>query len=81
MTAKEQLRRTVDELTETEAAETLNFLSRRPGGGDALGELLAHAPLDDEPVSDEEEQAVEVARGEIERGETVSLEQFRAELR
>lgn len=80
MTAKEQLHRTVDELTETEAAETLNFLSRRRGG-DALGELLAHAPLDDEPVSDEEEQAVEVARDEIKRGETVSLEQVRTELR
>lgn len=52
MTAKEQLRQTVDELTEAEAAETLNFLSRRRGE-DALGELLAGAPLDDEPISDE----------------------------
>lgn len=79
MTAKEQLRHTIDDLTEAEAAETLAFLARRRG--DALGEFLDQAPIDDEPISDEEERAVQLARDEIERGETVSLDEVRAELR
>jgi hypothetical protein len=39
-----------------------------------------NAPLDDEPVTPEEEAAVQQARKEIARGETISLEEFRAEL-
>lgn len=81
MTAKEQLRHAIDGLTEAEAADALNYLVRRHGGRDALGELLERAPLDDEPVGEDEERAVQVAREEIERGETVSLEQARGELR
>ena len=79
MTAKERLRQAVDELTEAEAVETLEFLARR-GGDDALSELLDQAPIDEEPVSEEEERAVEVARAEIARGETVSLATPLAEL-
>lgn len=79
MTAKEQLRLAVDELTEAEAADTLDFLARRRGGR-GLGEFLDQAPVDDEPVSDREERAVQQARDEIKRGETVSLEQVRAQL-
>jgi hypothetical protein len=41
--------------------------------------LLENAPLDDEPVTEEEEEAVQVAREEIARGETISLEEIRAE--
>lgn len=80
MTAKEQLRQTVDELTEAEAADTLDYLARRRQPRDALGEFLDQAPLDDEPVSDEEERAVQLARDEIARGETISLEQLKREL-
>lgn len=64
MTAKEQLRHAIDDR------------QRR----DALTEFLDQAPLDDEPVTEEEERAVQDARDEIGRGETISLEQIKREL-
>ncbi len=79
MTAKEQLRRTVNNLSEAEAAEILDFIARRRAP--TLDELLDQAAVDDEAVSDEEERAVQEARDQIERGETVPLEQVRSELR
>lgn len=77
MTAKEQLRERVEQLTEEEAAETLRLLDQRT---DPLTIMLDNAPLDDEPVTEEEEAAVQIAREEIARGETISLEELRAEL-
>jgi nucleoid-associated protein YejK len=80
MTAKEQLRERIDELTEAEAADTLDYLARRREPRDALTEFLDQAPIDDEPVSEEEERAVQEARDEIARGQTISLEQLKREL-
>ena len=77
MTAKEQLRERVEKLTEDEAAETLRLLDRR---SDALTRLLDDAPLDDEPTSPEEEAAVQEAMEAAARGETITLEELRAEL-
>jgi hypothetical protein len=76
MTAKEKLRERIETLTEEEAADTLRLLDRRT---DPLSVLLDNAPLDDEPVTEEEEAAVQIAREEIARGETVSLDEIRAE--
>lgn len=81
MTAKQQLRLLVDELSEVEAAQALDLLVAR-GRSHSLTELLDNAPLDDEPVTPEEEAAVREARDEVARGEpTISLDQLRAELR
>ncbi len=77
MTAKEKLRERIETLTEEEAAEALRLLDQR---SDPLMVLLDNAPLDDEPVTPEEDVAVQEAREEIARGETISLEEFRAEL-
>ncbi len=77
MTAKEKLRVVVEEFSEGEAESALNYIvSCRHG---ELGELLDRAPVDDEPSNPEEEAAVEVAREELARGETVSLDEIRAE--
>ena len=76
MTAKERLRERIETLTEEEAAETLRLLDRR---ADALTVLLDDAPLDDEPVTGEDEAAVQIAREEIAGGETISLDEIRAE--
>ena len=76
MTAKEQLRERVEQLTENEAAETLRLLDNRT---DPFTRMLDDAPFEDEPISAEEEAAVQEARDEIARGETVTLEQLRAE--
>jgi hypothetical protein len=78
MTAKEKLRVVVEELSESEAEGALGYIASRRH--DELGALLDSAPVDDEPSTPEEEAAVEVARQELARGETVSLDEIRAEL-
>lgn len=77
MTAKEQLRERVEQLTEQEAAATLRLLDQRT---DALSRLLDDAPLDDEPTTPEEEAAVQEALEAAARGKTITLEELRAEL-
>jgi hypothetical protein len=80
MTAKQRLRATVEELSETEAADALDYIvSRRHGDRDALGELLGNAPLDDEPTSPEEEEGLREAREQVARGEVISAEEIRRE--
>lgn len=79
MTAKEQLRQTVDELTEAEAADTLDYLARRQPR-DALTEFLENAPIDDEPTTPEEDEGAREAREEIARGEVYSAEQIKREI-
>ena len=77
MTAKEQLRERVEQLTEEEAAATLELLDQRT---DAHVRWLDDAPLDDEPTTPEEESAVREALQAAGRGETISLEELRGEL-
>src|ERR1035437_7475401 len=76
MTAKEKLRQRIETLTEEEAAEALRLLDQRP---DPLTALLDTAPIDDEPVTPEEDEAVAEARAEIARGEGISAEEIRRE--
>jgi hypothetical protein len=80
MTAKEKLRAAVEDLSETEAADALDYIaSRHHGGHDALNRLLDAAPLDDEVTTRAEEAAIQVARDELARRETVSLDDIRSE--
>ena len=76
MTAKEQLRSVVEELSEREAADTLAFIARRR---DPLGELLAEAPVDAAPATPEEDAGAAEAREQIARGEVFSAEDIRRE--
>ena len=78
MTAKEKLRVVVEELTESEAEGALDYIAS--SRQDELGALLESAPVDDEPSSAEEEAAVQLAREQLARGETVSLDEIRSEL-
>lgn len=77
MTAKEQLRDVVDALSEDEASDSLRYIQVRRVDP-TLAAFLA-APLDDEPVTDEEERAVAESRKEYRRGEAVPLDQVRHE--
>ena len=77
MTAKEKLRAAVDELSEADAADILDYLSRRDPRSDGLSELLRNAPVDDQPVPPEEDEGVAEARAEIARGEIISAEEIR----
>ena len=76
MTAKEKLRARVEEPSEAEAADTLDYLASRR---DALAELLENAPLDHEPTTPEEEDGLREAREQVARGEVVSAEEIRRE--
>lgn len=72
MTAKEQLRERIETLTEREAERTLRLLEDLR---DPLTKFLDEAPLDDEPVTPEEQAAVAEAEADIAAGRTVSLDE------
>jgi hypothetical protein len=78
MTAKEQLHNLVEELSEEEAATTLIVVER--GREDPMLQALASAPIDDEPETDEEREAVAEARADRDRGlKPVPLDEVLAE--
>lgn len=79
VTVKEQLQHAVKAMTEDEARAALRTLA--DASGDPVGWMLAHAPVDDEPVSDEERAAVEEAKRELAAGApTASLDEVKREL-
>jgi hypothetical protein len=79
MTVKERLRHAVDTMTDDEARAALQTLAE--ASGDPVGWMLDHAPLDDEPETDEERQAVAEAHADRKRGiKPVPLEDVLAEL-
>ena len=79
MTAKEKLRKAVEGLSEADAAAALDLLARREEG-DALGELLENAPIDDELTTPEEDEGAREALAEIARGEVVSADEIKREI-
>jgi hypothetical protein len=76
MTAKQKLRHVVEELSEAEAADALRLLELR---ADPVIAAFRDAPLDDEPLTAEEEQTLEQSRAEYRRGEGVPLDEIRHE--
>ena len=77
MTAKEKLRIVVEELSESEAESAPGYIGSCRHG--ELGEQLDSAPVHDEPSTPEEQAAVQAAREELARGETVNLDEIRSE--
>jgi hypothetical protein len=67
-TARERIHQLIDQLTE-EQAEALELEIK-----------LALLPVDDEPLTDEEIEAIEESRQEIERGETISSDEAKRQL-
>lgn len=81
MTMKDSARRILDELPDDELQAALRFLEYlRDRGSDPLLRTLANAPLDDEPETLEEAQAVQESLKAIERGETVPWEDVKRRL-
>jgi hypothetical protein len=78
VTAKKKLHELVDRMSDSEAEAMLERAERGPT--DPMTEVLDDAPLDDEPLTPEEEQGVREAKAEIARGEAVPLEEARREL-
>ena len=78
MTAKEQLRELVDELSEPEARRALVLVKKEHE--DPVIAAFRDAPEDDEPWTDEDEAAAAEGRADIAAGRTVSLEEIKREL-
>lgn len=79
VTAKEKLREVVEDLSESEAEQALDYIERRRED-ESLTELLDNAPADDEPTSAEEEAGVREARSEYQRGEVFTADEIRREI-
>ena len=78
VTAKKKLRDLVERMSEREAEALLE--KAEEVDRDPMLELLDNAPLDDEPLPDEDEEAIRVARAEIQRGEVFSADEVKREL-
>lgn len=72
MTAKEELRERIEELTEEEANEALRLLDMR---SDPVIAAFRDAPLDDEPWSEDDEAAAAEGRADLAAGRTVPLDE------
>ncbi len=78
MTVKERLHNAVETMSDDEAHVALRTLAE--ASGDPVAWMLDHAPLDDEPETEDERQAVAEAHADRERGvEPVPLESVIAE--
>jgi hypothetical protein len=78
MTVKERLHNAVETMNDEEASTALHTLAK--ASGDPVAWMLDHAPLDDEPETEEEHSAVAEAHADRERGiEPVALESVIAE--
>lgn len=78
MTVKDRLHNAVETMSDEEASAALRTLAE--ASGDPVAWMLDHAPLDDEPETDEERRAVAEAHADRERGiEPVPLESVLAE--
>lgn len=78
MTTKERLHQVVDAMSEQEAVDALDYLVSR--GRDPLAQRLDAAPLDDEPLTDEERESLRDARADKTAGRLVSMDDLRREL-
>jgi hypothetical protein len=78
MTAKEQLRRLVDDLSEEEAAGALMIVERRRA--DPMVQALALAPYDDEPSDTEELEEAQRGVAAYARGEAISAGELKDDL-
>jgi hypothetical protein len=80
MPTRDTLHRLIDGLPESELAVAERFLNYLRATTDPVLRTLLEAPLDDEPETDDERQAIQAAREELARGEVRTLEEVRREL-
>jgi hypothetical protein len=81
MTTREALRRLVDELPDLELEPARRYLEYlRNVGSDPMLRTLMEAPLDDEPLTADDEAAIAEGQAEIDRGEVVNLDEVKRQL-
>jgi hypothetical protein len=78
LTAKDQLRQVVEDLTEMEAEQMLDIIARRRDR-DPMIAAFEDAPEDDEPSTAEEDASADEAWESYKRGEAVSMDEIRRE--
>ncbi len=79
MTIKEELRRLVDELPESELFVAKRFLEYLRNMGDPVFRAMLEAPEDDEPETEEERAAVAEAQEDFKAGRVVSHQELKRE--
>lgn len=72
MTPREELMRAVLDLPEDELDDALRLIDKR----DPLARRLDRAPLEDEEISSEEEEAAAEGRADVAAGRTISHEEM-----
>ncbi len=78
---REELRRLVDELPENELKAARRYLEFiRDVGKDPVRWALENAPLDDEPLTDEERERAARADEDFRTGRTTSMDELKREL-
>ncbi len=77
---REAVRRLVDELPEAELQSARRFLEYLRNLGDPVYRAFLEAPLDDEPLTPEEEAAIREGQAEYRAGKARPWEEVRAEL-
>jgi hypothetical protein len=79
VTTRERLHRLIDGLSDDEAERALDLVESELD--DPVLKAFRDAPEDDEPLTPEEEAALECSRQEYRRGEGVPLDSIRHEFR
>lgn len=78
---KHDLHQLIDEIPEQEYQAAAEYLKRlRDLANDPVYQAFMNAPIDDEPLTEEDIKAIEEAEAEIERGEGYSLDDIRKDL-
>lgn len=80
MTTKERLHQLIEELPDQDLPGIERLLLDLLTSGDPLVRTLLTAPEDDEPVTDEDLEALRQAREDFAAGRTVSLDEVKREL-
>jgi hypothetical protein len=75
-TPRDKLNETLNSMNEFEVIETLDFIEYlQYKRSKEIKEVLANAPEDDEPLSEEDLQSIEEAENDVREGNTLTFEE------
>ncbi len=74
------LRKLIDQLPESELVAAHRYLCYLRDKGDTVLQAFLNAPLDDEPLTEEDIKAIEDGKEDIKAGRVYTLEQVKTEL-
>ena len=76
-TTREELHRLVDRLPESDLDRVARFLRSEAEARQRLEQLLAAAPIDDEPMTEDDREAIAQGESDIAAGRGIRLEVYR----